>query len=260
MPFRRKIISSLLAVSLSLVAGQSFAVDEWDDSGVRDNTAATTRNQLQPKAWQHHDLQSLAGAADQDWFVLAVTPGRSYEVMVGGITGDTPIANSDFLELYDATGTTLIQAAAGGVGSTEKFLRFTAAASNLRVRVKGDPGTVGQTRTMQYDIRLVESTMFCPRFNNSGTQVSILLLQNTTGAACSVEASFYDEAGAWLGTYSSSAAPSGMMVLQTNTVAGGEKGSVQINAAACSPTALKAKMVALEPATGFSFDTPCGTR
>lgn len=263
MPFRRRMMTSLLSLSLLAVAGPSIANDEWDQAGVRDNTAATTRNELKAGVWQTHDLQSTLAAADEDWYVLKVTPFRSYEVVVGQVTGDTPIGNADFLELYDATGTTLLATAAGGAGSTEKFLRFnSAAASELRVRVKGSIGSGGATMHTTYAISYHESTMYCPRFNNAGSQLSVLLVQNTTAGACTVDVGFYDESGASLATFSGSASASGMIVLPVSSIPAlvGAKGSVQIDATSCSPTALKAKLSALEPSTGFSFDTLCARR
>lgn len=255
-----RIIGTLLGMAIATFAGTSAATDEWDAAAVKDNTAATTRNEIQRGERQSHDLQSVSGVADEDWFVVPTSAYRSFQVFVSEVTGDTPIDNADFLELYDAAGTTLIASATAGPGATGKVIRwFSDATTSFRIRVKGGTATPG---TARYSILFTESTMYCPRYNNAGTQISVLIVQNATNGSCGVGVNFYDETGAYLASHTGTINGSGMMVLPVGSVPGlvGTKGSVRIEGTFCSSSALKAKMVALEPATGFSFDTLCERR
>jgi hypothetical protein len=54
-------------------------------------------------------------------------------------------------------------------------------------------------------------------------------------------------------------ANNGMVVVNTSAVSAGTSGSIQI-AHTCGYGKVQAKVVALEPATGFTFDTACSPR
>jgi hypothetical protein len=249
--FARK--AGAVAALLAFASGAA-AIDDWDAAAVKDNTASTTRNLLYPGAAQTHDLQAFGGIADEDWFVVNVELFRQYQVHVGEVTGDTPVDNIDFLELWDGVGSTMVQSGSGSAG-VEKFVRFFSNDTTFRVRVKGNANSPATSR---YSIRLTEATMYCPRYNNSGTQVSVLIVQNVSNASCDIAVDFFNETGGYVATFSGTALGNGMVVLPAGSIPAvvGTKGSVQLHPF-CSPSALKAKMVALEPSTGFSFDTLC---
>ncbi|OGP92370.1 MAG: hypothetical protein A2156_14935 [Deltaproteobacteria bacterium RBG_16_48_10] len=254
---KKHMVGAVLVVVLPLLAASALAMDIWDQAVVKDNSAASTINLLQNGVGQTHDLEAVAGVADQDWFVVSQGVGRSYQVSVGELTGDVPISTADFLTLWDSTGITLFLTA--GSGTTGKSFRWIAAGSATpRVCVKGSATTTSKS---QYSIVLNETTLFCPRFNNAGTQVSVLILQNTFTSSCDVTVNFFNEAGVLLATYNSTIGSYATLVLPAASVPNisGQKGSVQI-ANHCYFGALKGKLVALEPATGFSFDTICETR
>ena len=257
----KSIFSMCAAVALAGYASAAAATDEWDAAAIKDNTASTTRNEPQRGVTQYHDLQAVGGVADEDWYVLPVSTFRRYQIFVGEVTGDTPIDNADFLELYDAAGTTLIATATAAPGATSKIIRFNSGPDSLfKVRVKGNTNSSANAR---YGFSFSEGTYYCPRYNQSGTQVSVLIVQNTTNGNCGVSADFYDEAANYLGS-ANPAAPlpwGGMWVLPVGSVPGlpGTKGSVRVHSF-CSPSGLKIKAVALEAATGFSFDTICERR
>lgn len=247
----------VLALALFLSAPSAFAIDIWDQATVKDNSAATTNNLLQNRVWQTHDLEAVGGVADEDWYVVSQGIGRSYQVSVAELTGDVPISNADFLTLWDSTGTTLFITA--GDTTWQKSFRWIASVSgHPRVRVKGSPTTNSMS---QYSIVLKETTLFCPRFNNAGTQVSVLIVQNGTTSNCEVEVNFFNEVGTLLETYSTTINGYATLVLPAGSLpnVSGQKGSVQV-AGRCNLGSLKGKLVALEPATGFSFDTLCETR
>lgn len=250
--FARKVV----LVLGSWLAFSALAADEWDPS---DDTAASTRNEVTRVDWQRHDLEARGGVADEDWFIYFPTAGRTFQVLVTQIAGDVPYANPDFLQIFAADGSTLLFGTAA-TGQHFARIRWQAANSNaVFVRVKGNANTPASAR---YSIVFTETTLYCPRYNNSGSQVSVLIVQNVSGGACQVAANFFDEAGSVVGSQSQNIAASALWVLPTASVpnVAGTKGSIQIGNAFCSPSALKAKAVALEPATGFSFDTPCERR
>ena len=245
------------AVALLAWASGAAAIDEWDAATVKDNTAATTRNLLYPGSAQTHDLQAVGGVADEDWFVVNVDLFRQYQVHVSEVTGDTPVDNVDFLELWDGTGAAMLFAGTGSPG-VDKFIRFFSNDTTFRVRVKGNTNSPASAR---YSIRLSEATMYCPRYNNSGTQVSVLIVQNVSNGLCDIAVDFFAENGTYVTSFSSTAVGNGMVVLPVGSIPAlvGTKGSAQLHPF-CSPSGLKAKLVALEPATGFSFDTLCERR
>jgi hypothetical protein len=95
-----------------------------------------------------------------------------------------------------------------------------------------------------------------PRWNNTATQTTIVFLQNTTNVTVTGSVYFHDAAGALLATVPVSVPQHGLQVIPTASVAGlsGQSGSAQV-AQLGGYAALVGKAVALEPATGFTFDT-----
>jgi len=247
------------AVMLGLLgwASCAFAIDAWDAGPAKDNTAVSTRNLLRPGVTQYHDLEAAGGVPDEDWFVLNLDDFRQYYIEVTEVSADTPISNVDFLTIWDDTGTTqLYQALTGPTSASTTW--YSGNRTSFRVRVKGGPTTPGTSR---YGITYYENTLYCARYNQSASQVSIVIVQNTTNGACPVSAWFYDEAGAFVGNIFGTAPAGGNFVAAAGSVPAlaGTKGNVRI-INACVPWALKAKVVSLEPATGFSFDTLCERR
>ena len=112
-----------------------------------------------------------------------------------------------------------------------------------------------------YRVTARETTASVPRFNNSGGQGTVLVLQNTTARAASGRAYFWSASGGLLGTHAFSLAPRATAAVNTTTVAGaaGQTGSITI-AHDAGYGGLAGKAVAVDPATGASFDTPFVTR
>jgi hypothetical protein len=106
-----------------------------------------------------------------------------------------------------------------------------------------------------YVIRGYETTYSVPRFNNSGTQITVLLLQNPTNYTINTIVYFWDSTGTQTALQPFTLGPKNLVVFNTATVAPGVGGSVTI-ANDGRYGDLSAKTVALEPATGFSFDSP----
>jgi hypothetical protein len=108
-----------------------------------------------------------------------------------------------------------------------------------------------------YRLRVRETTARIPRFNNSGTQGTVLLIQNRTDGPIAASVDFWSAQGALLATAPLALAPQAVGVVNTLSLPAlvGKSGSVSITHDG-PYGALAGKAVALEPATGFSFDSP----
>jgi hypothetical protein len=163
------------------------------------------------------------------------------------------------LDLVAADGTTVVQAStAAGVGFS-RSLRFENASpgpiQDRMVRVMSQGCTTGCTPEDRYRIRSWETTLSLSRLNNSASQATVLVLQNTTEAPATGNVWLRDATGASAGSVAFSIAPHGTFVLNTSGVAPGLSGSLKVSHDA-PYGALVGKAVAVEPATGFTFDTP----
>jgi hypothetical protein len=248
-----------LGLGLALVSGRAAVADVWDVQTQNDNTIAT-ENELVHGSDQLHDLGVLAGnQPDQDWYRLSQKPFSSYEIVADSTSGD--IGPNLGLDRLDATGTTVIQSSvAVGVGYTRslRFINATAAEENGEmVRVMSAGCTTNCGPDDIYRIRAAETTYSVPRFNNFGSQITVLLLQNPTNYTINGTIYFWSTTGTQVGAQAFTLAGKALSVLNTSTVpgAGGIGGAVTI-AHDGRYGDLSGKTVALEPATGFSFDSP----
>lgn len=201
------------------------------------------------------DLAAVGGVADTDTYRLSQKPRSSYEILVDGTSGDVfPIA----LERLDGTNTVVQTATPVGVGPSRslRFINGTAASvegDTIRVTSGGCSTTCGADDV--YRLRSYETTGAIPRFNNSGSQITVLVLQNPTDATVSGTAYLWSSAGALVGQQAFSLAAKQLFVLNTSAVAPGVGGSITVVHDG-RYGGLVGKTVALEPATGFSFDSP----
>jgi hypothetical protein len=108
-----------------------------------------------------------------------------------------------------------------------------------------------------YRIRAYETTYSVPRFNNSGSQLTVVIVQNTGAVTVNGHIYFWNAAGTRLATHDFTLGPKQLLVLQTPTVPGVAGASGSITMSHDGPHGILAgKTVALEPSTGFSFDSP----
>jgi len=123
----------------------------------------------------------------------------------------------------------------------------------VRVTAATDCGGTCDTRD-SYNIRMMETTLYVPRFNNSGTQTSILFLSN--GRDVNVDANLYFWAadGTLLNTTPITLNAHQTLVTNTSTIVPGVGGSITISHNSTYGS-ISGKIVALEPSTGFTFDT-----
>ena len=205
------------------------------------------------------DLASQGGNPDVDTFAISQKPFSSYEVVVDATSGDiTPVG----LDLTDGGTTVLASSVAVGTGTGQsRSLRFrnTTAASidTQAVRVQSGDCTTNCDTNDTYRLRAYETTSSIPRFNNSATQVTLIVLQNPTDYTISGSMYFWDATGTLLHTEPVSLGAKNVLIFNSATIPAllGVSGTVTV-AHDGRHGDLAGKGVALEPATGFSFDSP----
>jgi hypothetical protein len=244
-----------LVVALGL-AGAARA-DEWDVGNDPDRGPSTDNVPLH-RSEQVHDLSASAGVVDQDWFLLPAHSFSSYELLLDGMTGDLQLSGPDVSRLVD-DGTTVADAAASLEGGGVLSLRWEGPTSGDRVkhwvRVAGAACGTACGQLDRYRVRHYETTYTVPRFNNSGTQSTVLLIQNATDRACGVTAYLMDREGVLVTALALTADPHQLLVAPTASAAPNASGSVRVTHG-CGYGGLSGKAVSIEPATGFAFDTP----
>lgn len=245
--------SLVLVGMLVLQVGRAEA-DPWDRPKLPDGSSATL-SELAHGSNELHDLKGASGAPDQDWFRISQKPYASYEVVVDAATGDpTPIR----LERIAADGATVLQTGvAVGTGAVRSLRWANETASAIDDQfVRVTSGGCGKDCKVDdvYRVRAFDTTYAGPRFNNLGTQVTVLVLQNPTDGAVAGNVRYWNAAGDLVGTSPFALAPKQLAVLATQVVVPALSGSVTI-AHDGRYGGLTGKLSGLEPATGFNFET-----
>lgn len=195
-----------------------------------------------------------------DVFRLRQEPYASYEVLVDGASADMlPFT----IERLAADNSTVLSSSAPA--RTAAGIRWendsVATTDNQHLRVRSTGCTSGCGADDVYRLRVYETTASIPRINNTNGQVSVVILQNTTSSTVAGHVRFWSPAGALVATSNLSLGPRATMALNTTQFPGvaGAGGSVTVSHDG-PYAALAGKAVALEPATGFSFDSPLVNR
>jgi hypothetical protein len=258
--------STRIWMTVAVLAAGAHAVraDSWDVNTQNDNAAATTENELMHGSNQVHDLGALGGVADVDHYRIGQRPYSSWEVVVDATSADLNDAAAGLLlQRVDATGATVLQGASP-VTSTLNFnqsLRWQntsgSAVADQLIRVSSSSCTTGCGTDDVYRIRAFETTYSIARFNNSSGQTTVVLVQNTAPYAVAGTLYFWNASGGLITSYAFSLAPKALAVVTAGTVPGiaDQAGSVTLSNTGRYGD-LSGKAVALEPATGYAFDTP----
>jgi hypothetical protein len=262
---RRAALLCALAVVLAAIPGRS--ADRWDSGTLNDDDGPVNNpNELPHGASQIHDLQATGSPPDEDWLQVRVRSRRSYEVRVSGISGvywsalDGPACLAGFcarLERVDSAGTVLQGAIMLEGSSRAVTVRWIASATGgAFLRAMGPSGTALGTSD-EYEVEFFDTTYAVPRFNNSSSQTTVLIVQNLRATTVLGNIDFYNAAGTLLHVAPLVLDAGATAVLNTAGLPAlaGQSGSVLI-AHGGGWGALAGKAVALEPATGFTFDTP----
>ena len=204
------------------------------------------------------DLESVGGLLDEDFYRIGQKAYSSYEVVVDGTSGDIGTGQGPELDRIGSDGVSVVQSAVSAGAGSSRSLRWENDTSGvipdeyLRVESAGCTTTCGPESV--YRIRAWDTTLVYPRYNNSATQVTILILQNTADVAVSGHVEFWDGSGALVAESAFNMGPRGAFVLNTATVASGVSGTLTVSHDGAYGV-LVGKAVALETATGFAFDT-----
>jgi hypothetical protein len=251
-----------MAAAWLAAASSALAVDPWEIG--LDGTSGTTTNILRHADVQFgHDLEGTPTALDRDWMVMVTKARHSYEVRLGSLiwlNDCTPPSCAARVARVNAAGLVLTegfsgnedpQGPLGSIGRTVRWIAATDATDYLLALAFAGVGA------SPYDVALYDTTLFLPRWNNTATQTTVLFLQNTTNVTVTGSVYFHDAGGSLVATVPVSVVQHGLQVISTASVPGlaGQSGSAQI-AQMGGYGALVGKAAALEPATGFTFDTP----
>ena len=257
----RKYGVACVALALAWAGPRRAVADVWDATG--DDAAGVTRNELVHGADQVHDLAGRPGpVADVDWYRLSQQRYSSYEIVVDATSGDLG-PSGPLLERIASDGSTVLQASVPAGAGRSRSLRFentTAGAINdqrLRVRSGGCGAGCGSEDT--YRIRALDTTVSIPRLNNSATQVTLIVLQNTGADALFGTLNFWSGAGVLLNSLPWGILGHESLVVNTAAFVPGASGSVTISNTGAYGQ-LQGRATSLEPATGFTFDTQMNPR
>lgn len=249
------------------------AADRWETTFVNltDDTSSTPNVLRHGVAQPEHDLE---GNPDNDWMMIRVKNGHSYEARVSSDTvywdpscGTPPCPRFDRV---NAAGTVLTAGAVtsddiggfdfgpgSGLVASGMSVRWISTTDGKEfVRARGDeagPMPAG----LIYTVEFFDTTYFVPRWNNTATQTTVFIIQNTTNATVSGSLLLHNAGGTLLHTQPLSILQNGVTVFNTASVAAlaGQSGSARVVHTG-GWGALAGKAVALEPGTGFTFDTP----
>ncbi|MET0552699.1 MAG: hypothetical protein ABW221_06660 [Vicinamibacteria bacterium] len=232
-----------------LVAANNSAVDV--------DVVAVDRTEL-----QHGTTRTSSfDAAGVRYFAIAQRPYSSYEVVVDQVSGDAgELASPLRVERLSSGLDVLASASATGLGFS-RTLRWLNTSSTV---VEGEAVRVASTSCATdcgpddaFRVRAYDTTYDLARFNNSGGQGTVVVLQNNGAAPASGRLYFWSASGALLASAPFSALPPhGVLTVNTAALAGTAGLAGSITVANDAPYgALAGKAVAVDPATGASFDT-----
>jgi hypothetical protein len=196
---------------------------------------------------------SLVGTGTENRYAVDDPPLASWEIVADAISGDVgPLS----LVLYDRPGVVATTGQPSSIGGSVRLQYFSNEIPSLtRYLVVGSGGCTTCGPDDVYRIRAYETTGRIARFNNSGDQATVLILQNPTETVAVAIAHFWSPAGVKLASANFTLAAHATGVLVTSSVVPGQSGSITVTHT-LPYGVLRGKAVAVEPATGFSFDSP----
>jgi hypothetical protein len=247
---------------LAAILAVGARADVWDTAADTDDNTGTDNTPIHGTI-QVHDLGVRPGpVADQDWYSIELPGFTSYEALIDGLTGD--VGGSLTFNFLAADGTTVL-ATGANMGSasctlcTQTLRLANPTATPLPVFIRVGSPACGTTCNSadQYTFRLKETDISVPRFNNAGGQATVLIAHNVSELSISGNFHLFNTAGTLLGSQAFTLASNAHLVLNTGTIPGGAGASGVVRISHNGRYGgLAGKTVALDPATGFSFDTP----
>ena len=247
-------------VNLSNPVGGAIVDGTGEGTILDDDAPALSSLELTHGSRLTADLAAVPGPlADEDLYRLAQPGPSSWEIVVDEVSGD--IAPGLALDRLAEDNSTVLQTGAPvGLGPARALRwqrRVPFGEMRQHIRVRSTSCTTGCGPDDTYRLRVHETTARIPRFNNTGSQATVVVLQNPTGQPVGANVDFWDAGGALLAT-APLALPAhgvGLFATPSSPALAGSSGSITITHDG-PYGALAGKAVALEPATGFSFDSP----
>ena len=256
-------------VNTATVAANEVDPNPANNSATTTTTVAPAEGELSHGTDALLDLAALPGPiADRDMFRISQKPRSSYEVVVDSTSGDIgsvtpPVPFPVELERVAADGQTVLQTSVQiGLGYS-RSLRWTTQDTQVDdqfIRVRSGMGSCANNCGPDdvYRIRMYETTLTVPRFNNT-TQATFLFLQNPTDYELECNVLFYSEFGGILAGGSVLLSPKEAAAIDTRDMADLISGSIIITHDGRYGD-LIGKAVAIEAGTGFSFGSPLEPR
>jgi hypothetical protein len=230
-----------------------------------DDAAFVPSVEIPPGTEQFAHLAATPGpVAAVHLYRLGQKPRSSYEVVVDSESADVDNGFGIIVRRYASDQTTeLDNAVVIPSGTVNRRMRWTntefVSINQEFIKVQSSGCTTNCGIDDVYRIRTFDTTYSIPRFNNSGTQATVLVVQNTTSSSIIGTIDFWDAAGTYLASASFVAPGRRTFVLDTSSIVPGASGSITITNNG-SYADLVGKAVAIEPATGLSFDTAMSPR
>jgi hypothetical protein len=250
--------AALVAAAL-LIAPSRAAADRWEGDLLEDG--AGTSNFIMPGASQQHDLESTIVLADSDWIRIGRNNYHSFEARVTASTFALNIggtcATCPGFDRVDAAGTVLTPSASAAVGAgVIRWIDTPGGSPDQFLRIGVPPLQVLGVLS-GYEVELVDTSYAVPRWNNTATQVTVYLIQNHGTASVTGNVYFFGSTGTLLHTQPFTIPAHGIEVFNTAGIPAlaGQSGAAIVAHGGAAGT-LAGKAVALEPGTGFTFDTP----
>jgi hypothetical protein len=250
-------------VSLSNAVG-SVIVDGLGQATILNDDAALPSGSLDELVHGSAETRSLETQPGptpiaQEWRVRQ-RANASYEAVVDGGTGDLG-SDGPALDRLASDGTVVQSAVGVGAGSA-RSLRFEnrgGVVSDERIRVQSRGCITNCDASDRFRIRLYETTLFGARFNNAGGQVTVVIVQNASEDAVSGHLDFRSPSGTLLHSHPFTLQPRQMLALNPLSppipAIQGQSGTLSLSHDG-RYGALVGKAGAVEPSTGFTFDTP----
>jgi plastocyanin len=185
----------------------------------------------------------------------------SYEVVVDPVAGNPALT----LSRVDGSGTLIQPGLSLSTVNMSQSLRWpNTTAANVdaeRVRVSNASCGTSCSTSDVYALRAYETTLAIPRYNQTGTQSTVVVLQNPTSYGIAGTVYFWNATGGLVSSAPFAVPAKGAFVLAGGNVVGvpGTSGTITI-AHDARYGDLTGKAVAIEPATGFTFDTAAVSR
>jgi parallel beta-helix repeat protein len=247
-------------LNLSNPMGVTIADGQGLGTILNDDAAAGIHLELVHGSSLVADLQAQPGPTpDVDFYRLGQKPHSSYEIVVDATSADVSSPQNPIrLDRVAADLTSLLQSAlpiGRGASRSLSFENVLDVAQNTEVvRVRSGGCTTTCDASARYRIRAYDTTYEVSRFNNSGTQVTVLVLQNHGETPVLGNVWYWNAAGVLVGSQGLTVGPRATLAVNTSLLVPGNGGSLTVSHDARYGQ-LSGKAVAVEPATGFTFDT-----